>query len=337
MTSPPDFRHLIALSDEHGTFEHARYLEPRREHGYCADDVARVLVVTAREPDPAPEVRRLAAGSLWFLIDAQDEIGRTRNRRSVGGRWHGRHTVEDCWGRSLWAFGTAVEHTTGAMAATALVHFERGAQRRSPFPRSMAHAALGAAAVLQAQPGNPTALALLADAVEVDVLGRPADDAAWPWPEPRLAYADAVLPDALLAAGSALDRPELVGAALALLGWLLDRQTVDGHLSVTPVGGAGPGDRHGFDQQPIEVAMLAEACARASTLTGDPRWTAGVRMAGAWFDGDNDTGAVMWDERTGGGYDGLQVDGPNLNQGAESTIALLATRQLVRVVDRVTA
>ena len=60
-------------------------------------------------------------------------------------------------------------------------------------------------------------------------------------------------------------------------------------------------------------------------------------MAGAWFDGDNDTGAVMWDERSGGGYDGLQVDGPNLNQGAESTIALLATRQLVRVVDRVTA
>jgi hypothetical protein len=83
--------------------------------------------------------------------------------------------------------------------------------------------------------------------------------------------------------------------------------------------------------------MLAEACARASALTGDPRWAAGVRMAGAWFDGDNDTGAVMWDERSGGGYDGLQVDGPNLNQGAESTIALLATRQLVRVIDRVPA
>jgi hypothetical protein len=35
----------------------------------------------------------------------------------------------------------------------------------------------------------------------------------------------------------------------------------------------------------------------------------------------------MWDRATGGGYDGLTPDGPNLNQGAESTLALIATLQ----------
>ena len=50
-------------------------------------------------------------------------------------------------------------------------------------------------------------------------------------------------------------------------------------------------------------------------------------MAAAWFDGDNDSGTVMWDPFTGGGYDGLEVDGPNQNQGAESTLALISTRQ----------
>jgi hypothetical protein len=324
MTQQPDFRHLVVLTDRRGTFEHARYGEPRREHGYCVDDVARVLVVAAREPEPGPDVRRLADVSLRFLVDAQDETGRIRNRRSARGRWHGPLTVDDCWGRSLWAFGTAGE---------SLDCFERGARQRSPWPRSMAHAALGAAAVLEARPGHPTATALLADAV--DVIGRRGQDPTWPWPEPRLAYADAVLPDALIAAGAALDRPGVVEDGLALLAWLLDRQTVAGHLSVTPAGGAGPGDPHGFDQQPIEVAVLAEACARASALTGDPRWAAGVRMAGAWFDGDNDVGAPMWDARTGGGYDGLHAHGPNFNQGAESTLALLATRQLVRSLDRV--
>ena len=32
-------------------------------------------------------------------------------------------------------------------------------------------------------------------------IGRPALDKAWPWPDPRLSYANAVLPEALLAAG----------------------------------------------------------------------------------------------------------------------------------------
>ena len=82
--------------------------------------------------------------------------------------------------------------------------------------------------------------------------------------KPRLTYANATLPEAMIAAGTALDRPELLRRGLELLGWLLARETRQGHLSVTPVGGSGPDDDGpGFDQQPIEVAALADACARA--------------------------------------------------------------------------
>ena len=48
----PKFDHLLRLTDRRGTFEHARFAEPRPEHGYCTDDMARVLVVATREPDP---------------------------------------------------------------------------------------------------------------------------------------------------------------------------------------------------------------------------------------------------------------------------------------------
>jgi hypothetical protein len=120
----------------------------------------------------------------------------------------------------------------------------------------------------------------------------------------------------------------LLRHGLELLAWLLDYETVRGHLSVTPVGGSGPGDkRPAFDQQPIEVAALADACARASSVDGDRRWIDGLRGAEAWFLGDNDGKHVMWDPDTGGGFDGLTPLGPNLNQGAESTLALLATMQ----------
>ena len=132
----------------------------------------------------------------------------------------------------------------------------------------------------------------------------------WPWPEPRLAYANAVLPEAMIAAGTVLDRPALQRQGLDLLAWLLDHETVDGHLSVTPVGGGSDGDsRPAFDQQPIEVAALADACARAAAVDGDRRWIAGLTAAAAWFFGDNDGQRIMCDPATGGGFDGLQADG----------------------------
>ena len=143
-----------------------------------------------------------------------------------------------------------------------------------------------------------------------------------------MAGAASVLRQALIAAGTLLERPEVVADGLTLLRWLLDRETVHAHLSVTPAAGAGLRDRGpAYDQQPIEVAAMADACARAALATGDSRWSHGIDLATQWFAGDNDSEVVMWDPDTGGGYDGLQAAGPNLNQGAESTLALISTLQ----------
>ncbi|HVQ52921.1 MAG TPA: glycosyltransferase, partial [Mycobacterium sp.] len=156
----------------------------------------------------------------------------------------------------------------------------------------------------------------------------PNGDPAWPWPEPRLTYANALLAEAMIAAGNALDDSTLRQRGLDLLGWLIEFETADGHLSPTPVGGRGAEDaRPGFDQQPIEVATLADACARAAVVDAGAIWPDTVRAAAAWFMGDNDAGQVMWDPETGGGYDGLHADGVNRNQGAESTLAVISTLQ----------
>src|SRR5690606_13979284 len=85
----PDFGHLLALSDGIGTFEHADHAVPRREHGYCTDDMARVLVVVLREPTPGPAELALARTAMRFLVGAQGVLGHSRNRRGADGRWHG--------------------------------------------------------------------------------------------------------------------------------------------------------------------------------------------------------------------------------------------------------
>ena len=120
-----------------------------------------------------------------------------------------------------------------------------------------------------------------------------------------------------------------------MLTWLLDLETRRGHLSLTGVGGRGPNDLDAqFDQQAIEAAAMADACWRAERVTADSGWLAGVDAAVAWFDGCNDSGAVMHDPRSGGGFDGLERAGVNTNQGAESTLALVSTMQRARVTVR---
>jgi hypothetical protein len=166
---------------------------------------------------------------------------------------------------------------------------------------------------------------------EALAIGVDRSNPAWPWPEARLSYSNASIAEALLIAGQALPDPVVASRGLRLLDFLLRTETRDGHLSVTPVGGRGRFDATpAFDQQPIEVATLADACARAFATTADNRWRSGVRMAWAWFLGDNDTSIPMFDPQTGGGFDGLHREGRNLNQGAESTLAALSTAQQAR-------
>ena len=150
----------------------------------------------------------------------------------------------------------------------------------------------------------------------------------WHWTEDRLRYANAVLPETLLAAGALLGEPRWLARGLDMLEWLMGIETGGGHISVTPAHGWSLGERRpGFDQQPIEVAALADACARAHGLTGDPRWADATLQCAAWFAGSNDIGTAMMDPVSGGGHDGLEADGRNENQGAESTLAMLSTLQ----------
>jgi hypothetical protein len=204
---------------------------------------------------------------------------------------------------------------------------------RSPNLRSMAYAALGAVEILRTEPGDVAATRLLEDAR--DLLMRSSPDPSWPWPEQRLSYANAVIPEALIVIGVALEDEAALTTGLALLSWLLALQTRGAHLSVTPAGGWRTGEpQPGFDQQPIEVTALAEACRRAYEATGEESWLAGLDHCVAWFVGANDLGLPVYDEVSGGCCDGLHRDRVNLNQGAESTLAALATFQVARMAVR---
>ncbi|GBE24172.1 hypothetical protein BMS3Bbin02_00440 [bacterium BMS3Bbin02] len=320
----PRFDHLRHMTDDRGLWEHAVFTRPRTEHGYCTDDNARALIVVCNAPERSPDLVELAQTYLAFLTDAQLPGGGFHNRRNVDGAWTDKVGSDDSQGRALWALGSVARLGPEPwMRCTGLDLFDRHRGFVSPSPRANAFTVLGACEVLMTQPGNRHARDVVKRCIRHVRAG---DDPAWPWPEDRLAYDNARLPEALLAAGECLADDRLTDAGLRLLDWLVEVETNGDHFSFTPVHGWGPGDpRPGFDQQPVEATAMADACYRAWSLTGDPRWKNRVERAARWFVGANDAGLSLYDPRTGGCGDGLGPDYTNLNQGAESTLAAIAT------------
>ena len=320
----PTTQHLEVLTGPFGLYEHAIMERPRHSCGYTTDDNGRALVILGRlKPDHPGAVRYLE-----FVLNGRMPGG-WHNRMSPGGRWIDVLGPDDAHGRALWGLGSAL---TNHDPSRVFPVFSAGLDLDSFYARSNAYAVLGAVAALDAWPSAPRVETFLGRTAHRLPRPRPG---AWKWPESRLTYDNARIPEALIAAGSRLGDDSMVGDGLILLEWLIEVERGERGFSFTPVGGRGPGETGpAFDQQPIEAWAMADACLRAGTVDGGSRWDTGLTDAADWFWGRNDTGAVLYDGRTGAGYDGLEANGVNENRGAESTLAALGALQARRERDR---
>ncbi|MFN0134591.1 MAG: hypothetical protein ACKVS9_00565 [Phycisphaerae bacterium] len=154
----------------------------------------------------------------------------------------------------------------------------------------------------------------------------------WDWFESRMTYANAVLPHALLAAAECWSTRPFLEFALVSLDFL-DRETKVAEF-FWPIGNAGwfprGENKAPYDQQPLEAATMAEAAMAAHRVCPIEKYHGLFRRAHAWFHGRNSLELPLIDRRTGGCCDGLQPQGVNKNQGAESTLAYLSTEVLAR-------
>lgn len=329
---PPDLRHLIDLTDEVGIFEHANGADPRTDIGYCTDDAGRALALCSQVDAPAAD--DLCDVYLGFLHRMHLGQGRFALRYSPERKRTELDVSDDACGRALQGLGSAASSADRASTRDAARElFDQAAAFRSPWPRAMAHAGIGAAAILSVDPDNEAAIGLLRSAVAV-IGGRTSHGG---WLEPRLTYGNALLPECLLAAGDIFNNIGLLRRGVELLRWLIEAETSDaGHFSFTPVGGWAPGEpRPGFDQQPIEAGAMADAAARAFALVGAEEFASSTFRAARWFLGENDAAVPVFDPLTGGGFDGLSEHGTNRNMGAESTIAFIGATQRAADVARI--
>lgn len=330
----PALAGLWAMCDDVGILQHGIEIVPDRNHGYCIDDNARALMFVhgLRVGGGEAEQRLLTFAS--FVQHAWNpEHGCFRNFMGYDRRWLEEAGSEDSNGRTLWALGhSAAKAHDANFRRWAAGWFERAAPMAQKFksPRAIAFALLGADHLLESDPGNAAARAIVErGAAFLSALWKSARRADWDWFETGLAYDNARLAEALIRAGRRLPSLPHEEAGLAALDWLCAKQTAAaGHFR--PMGSEGFG-RQGeylpFDQQPIEAWATIAACATAFAFSGLSVWRARAEIAWRWFLGDNDRGLALGDVRSGRCLDGLTPRGVNLNCGAESILAFHLAHQ----------
>ena len=327
--------HLRRMTDGTGVLQHANYTVPDRMHGYCVDDNARALIVAVTAQDLQPldsSLGDLASVYLSFLGYALNEqTGRFRNFMSYDRRWLELTGSEDSHGRALWGLGMAVAlgRDAGEVVYAADL-FQRALDAVEHFtsPRAVAFVIIGAHAYLSRYSSDSRVIRMrkiLAD--RLMAWFRSASSEGWPWCEDILSYDNARLPQALLLSGQWLPDREMLEMGLRALDWLKQVQTDETGLHFAAIGNQGwltrDGEKARFDQQPIEAAAMVDACIEAFNCTREEEWIAYAYRCLNWYQGENDLGVTLCDYATGGCRDGLEAQGANENQGAESTLCWL--------------
>lgn len=327
----PDFAAVERMSDSTGMLQHSIYSVPDRRHGYCIDDNVRALMLLTRMEE-IDEVRRDKWLTIYesFIQHAWNpDVRRFRNFMNFDRSWCEEYGSEDSNGRTLWALGvtardaTLAKHRDWAVSMfdmTASLAFELGS------PRAQAFCMLGAAAMLEAHPGHALARQILTRFAD-ELLGLLAEARRpeWEWFEIVLAYDNARLPEALIRAGHALQREDLIKSGLDTLSWIIGRQTSpEGRFRAVGTESFGRvyEEPLPFDQQPLEAQATVDACVTAYDVTGDARWVEEANRAYRWYLGHNDLDLPLATKADGGCFDGLMPTGLNRNQGAESILAL---------------
>ena len=330
----PRLDHVIRLTDDVGILQHAKFIVPDRHHGYCTDDNARALIAVLMAQDMISDggnAANLACTYISFLHHAFDDSkNRFHNFMGYDRRWQEEVGSEDSHGRAIWGLGIAVALArSDDIRAAAQTLFEKALPTVIDFssPRAWAFALVGIKGYLSRFSGDSEVRRIrerLADKL-LSLFRANAGD-GWPWIEDRVAYANGRISHALIRTGHCQGNAEMLEAGLASLKWLMEIQTdPKGHF--VPVGNNGwflhGNKKSRFDQQPIEALNMIEACREAYETTGQAEWVSCAQRCVEWFLGRNDLNVPLYDHKTGGCCDGLHADGPNRNQGAESTLVCL--------------
>ena len=330
--------HIRHLTDRFGMIQFANHTKPDNHSGYCLDDNARALLACAMiyKKSPNKALLKLMNTYLDFISFAQKKNGKFNNFVNYQRQFTDEIESDDTFGRTLWVLGYLVgsKLLPDEMDARVRAIFKKAEKWTDNLKssRAIAFSILGLANILDHLPDDKLTVRLdsLARLLveKYEMQSRAADGKEWVWFENCFTYSNSKLPESLFRAYAITKNPVYRDTAEKTLSFL-ESITFENSLFM-PIGQNGwyfrDGKRAYFDQQPEDASSMTETLITAYKVIKKKSYLERAKISFEWFLGKNHLSQMVYDEITGGCYDGLGKYSINFNQGAESTISYLLAR-----------
>lgn len=342
--SYPDIqlRHIKRLTTDLGIIQFSKISVPDLESGYTLDDNARALIAfcmhykLTRDKDDLPYILIY----LDFIERCQKPKGNFINYVDQENREHieqnAEVNLEDSNARAIWALGTVVSNSDilpeniSKKAAKCFLNSLKWAENIQS-PRSIGFATKGLYLYHNAIPN--LYVAAIINKLNAKLLANYEDTATedWQWFENYLTYGNGILPESMLYAYLITNKPVYKKVALDSLDFLLSKTFTDGNFKAISNQswyhkGSEPQQ---YGEQPIDVTYTIQTLNAFYNAFETPEYRKKMKIAFNWFLGKNHLNQIMYNPVSGGGYDGLEKNNVNLNQGAESTVCYLTARLIM--------
>ncbi len=330
-----NFRHFYHMTDDFGMIQFADYSKPNKESGYTLDDNARAISVAAKgyELYKSRKMLRTANTFMKFIEKCQMRDGYFHNVLDINREFVDGRGSEDSFGRAVHAMGNVLKSSFPdeyKLRAKKVLEKAIGKSDELISPRAQADSLIGMTYARDLLDVDHGAIEKISNSL-ISKFDE-SSDLNWKWFEKYLTYGNSIIPEALFEAGKIDKTGSLEKVAKTSMDFLTKTHFIDGKL--VPIGQDGwfkkDQERSLYDQQPIEAGGMTVAYLKAFKSTGDKDYLTNSRKSFEWFLGRNSSNQMVYDDSTGGCFDGITKTGVNLNQGAESLLAYLSARLVLQ-------
>jgi len=336
---PVSLSHIRNMTDGFGMIQFAQHTKPDIHSGYCLDDNARILLACSMryKNKKRPDILKMMEKYCSFVKYSQKENGKFWNFISYKQTFIDDVESEDTFGRTIWVLGYLIsqKHIPKHLKEEAKTIFNKAKNWITDLRsfRAISFAIIGLALMEKNETKKQIRdkIIILSDKLVAGYKKQQviSDGIDWRWFEDCLTYSNFKLSEAMFRSHAATGKEEYLEIARESIGFLA-KISFENNDYFSPIGQDGwyfrGGKRAYFDQQPEDTSSAVEALAAAFEVSGEEKFKKLAKSAFLWFLGKNHLGQMVYDEATGGCFDGMGKFSLNFNQGAESTISYLLAR-----------
>ncbi|OXA78587.1 Glycosyltransferase involved in cell wall bisynthesis [Flavobacterium aquidurense] len=335
-------RHIKKLTTDLGIIQFSKISIPDLESGYTLDDNARALIAFCMHYKLTKDKEDLPYILIYldFIERCQQPKGNFINYVDKENREHieqnAEVNLEDSNARGLWALGTVVSmsdilpESISKKASKVLLNSLKWAETIQS-PRSIGFATKGLYLYHSTIPN--LYVAAIINKLNAKLLSNYEIHASsdWKWFENYMTYGNGILPESMLFAYLVTNKPIYKKVAMDSLDFLMSKMFINKNFKVISNNGwlHRGSEAKEYGEQPIDVAYTIHTLNSFYDAFGTPEYKHKMKTAFNWFLGKNHLNQMMYNPVSGGGYDGLEKENVNLNQGAESTVCYLTSRLIM--------